>query len=130
MIPISYGKLDSKTYYSDPSRTEIVLYLACLENQSVILAHKNNINIIMPTVGVGEKIKYKNTRICEHVELRSRLPSLYYVLCDYRFLYCTHVHFAWYNRSVWKQHAVTGQYISGYLSTNNVHKHIYVSLLY
>jgi len=30
-IYISYGKLDSKTYYSKPSRTEIVFYSACPE---------------------------------------------------------------------------------------------------
>jgi len=80
MIPISYGKLDSKTYYSNPSLTKIIFYLTCLENQRVILAHRYNINIIMPTFGVGEKIKCKNTYIYEHVE---RPPTIT-IICAMR----------------------------------------------
>jgi len=40
----------------------------------------------MPTVEAGEKIKYENPSIYEHVERHDHRPSLY-VICDHRFLY-------------------------------------------
>jgi len=52
----------------------------------------------MPTVWVGEKIKYK---IPVYTNTSSVATAYHHcALCDHGFLYHIHVYFVWYNRSV------------------------------